>query len=375
MSEPIRILQVVTIMNRNGLENRLMDIYRNIDRTKVQFDFMANRDYDGQFDDEIRSLGGKVYHMYQITPKNFVKYLKQLNHFFSEHKEYQIVHAHLNTLSTWPLWAAKRAGVPVRIAHSRNASMDVNIKMLYKAFSRLFINRVTTDRFGCSRSAGAWLFGKDRLDDGTFHVIPNSIQLDKFHFTQEKRDAMRRELGIKDGEIAIVDVARFAKQKNHPYLLKVFAEIHKQRPNAKLYLVGAGDLEDEIRRDIAEKGLTDCIVFVGSRSDIYDVLQAMDVFLFPSFYEGFGTVIVEAQCSHLPLIASDTIPHETKLTDSVEFMSIKADPKEWADRAIYLAENTERFDNCHEIKAKGYDIHDTYSWMQDFYFERLKSEK
>lgn len=372
MSEPIRVLQFVTIMNRNGLENRLMDIYRNIDRDKVQFDFVANRDYDGQFDDEIRSLGGKVYHMYQITPKNFVKYLKQLDQFFREHPEYQIVHAHLNTLSTWPLQAAKRAGVPVRIAHSRNASMDFNIKMLYKSFSRLFINQVVTDRFACSRSAGAWLFGEKHLNDGTFHVIPNSIQLDKFHFTVEKRKKMRESLGIAEGELAVVDVARFAKQKNHHFLIRVFKEIHKQRENSKLYLVGAGDLEDEIRQDIANRGLQDSIVFLGSRSDIYDVLQAMDVFLFPSFYEGFGTVIVEAQCSHLPLIASDTIPHETKISDCVEFMSIKAEPKEWADRAIYLAENTQRFDNCPLIKEQGYDIRDTYSWMQNFYFERLK---
>lgn len=372
MSEPIRVLQFVTIMNRNGLENRLMDIYRNIDRDKVQFDFVANRDYDGQFDDEIRSLGGKIYHMYQITPKNFFKYLRQLDQFFKEHPEYKIVHAHLNTLSTWPLQAAKRAGVPVRIAHSRNASMDVNIKMLYKCFSRLFINQVVTDRFACSRSAGAWLFGQKHLNDGTFHVIPNSIQLDKFHFTEEKRKKMRESLGIAEGELAVVDVARFAKQKNHHFLLKVFDEIHKQRENSKLYLVGAGDLEDAIRQDIANRGLQDSVVFVGSRSDIYDVLQAMDVFLFPSFYEGFGTVILEAQCSHLPLIASDTIPRETKISDSVEFMSIKAEPKEWADRAIYLAENTQRFDNCPLIKEQGYDIRDTYSWMQNFYFERLK---
>ena len=190
-----------------------MDIYRNIDRDIIQFDFVSNRNYDGQFDDEIRSLGGKVYHMYQITPKNFFKYLKQLDDFFTEHPEYKIVHAHLNTLSTWPLRAAKKAGVPVRIAHSRNASMDFNIKALYKSFSRLFINGVVTDRFACSRSAGAWLFGEKHIDDETFNVIPNSIQLDKFHFKDEIRDRMRKELGMQENEMAVVDVARFAKQK------------------------------------------------------------------------------------------------------------------------------------------------------------------
>ncbi|MBQ8133608.1 MAG: glycosyltransferase family 1 protein [Clostridia bacterium] len=373
MNKPIRVLQFVTLMNRNGLENRLMDIYRNIDRTKIQFDFVSNRDYDGQFDDEIRSLGGKVYHMYQITPKNFFKYLKQLDKFFEDHPEYKIVHAHLNTLSTWPLRAAKKAGVPVRIAHSRNASMDFNIKALYKSYSRLFINDVVTDKFACSRSAGAWLFGEKKLDDGNFHVIPNSIQLDKFHFKDEIRDRMRKELGIQENEMAVVDVARFAKQKNHTYLLKVFCELHKMKPESKLYLVGIGDLEQDIKNEAEKSGIADSVVFVGSRSDIYNVLQAMDVFLFPSFYEGFGTVIIEAQCSYLPLIASDTIPHETKLCDCVEFMTIKADPKEWAMRAIELYEKTQRFDNCALVKEKGYDIRDTYTWMQNFYLDKLNS--
>ena len=150
MQKPIRVLQCVTIMNRNGLENRLMDIYRNIDRTQIQFDFMTNRAESGQFDEEIQKLGGKVYHMSKITPRNFLRYLSELDSFFKEHKEYQIVHSHLNTLSTWPLQAAKNAGVPVRIAHSRNASMDVNIKMLYKAFSRIFINGQATERFALS---------------------------------------------------------------------------------------------------------------------------------------------------------------------------------------------------------------------------------
>ena len=145
------------------------------------------------------------------------------------------------------------------------------------------------------------------------------------------------------------------------------------RPESKLYLVGIGDLEQEIKNEAEKIGIADSVVFVGSRSDIYDVLQAMDVFLFPSFYEGFGTVIVEAQCSYLPLIASDTIPHETKLCDSVEFMSIKADPKKWAMRAIELYEKTKRIDNCDLIKEKGYDIRDTYTWMQNFYLDKLKS--
>ena len=375
MGEPIRILQCVTIMNRNGLENRLMDIYRNIDRTRIQFDFMTNRTEPGEFDEEIKQLGGRVYHMSRIAPRSFFRYLGELRTFFQEHPEYQIVHSHLNTLSTWPLLMAKKAGVPVRIAHSRNASMDRNIKMLYKAFSRLFINGQATDRFACSRSAGIWLFGKRQVEKDTFRVIPNAIQLDRFLYSEETRQNMRAELGIGENELAIVCVARFSPQKNHAYLLRVFREIQNRNPESKLYLVGQGELEQDIRNQIAQLGIQNHVVFLGSRSDVGAVLTAMDAFLFPSFYEGFGTVMIEAQCSALPMLASDSIPSETKLCDSVEFASIREEPTVWADKLLALIEKTERKDNGALIRAHGYDIRESYAWMQQFYLSKVEQIK
>lgn len=373
MDKPIRILQCVTIMNRNGLENRLMDIYRNIDKSVIQFDFMTNRTEAGEFDEEIKQLGGRVYHMSRIAPKSFFRYIGELRIFFQEHPEYKIVHSHLNTLSTWPLLMAKKAGVPVRIAHSRNASMDRNIKMVYKAFSRLFINGQATDRFACSRSAGVWLFGKQHVEKKTFHVIPNAIQLDQFLYSDEKRQEMRTELGIGEKELAIVCVARFSPQKNHTYLLRVFREIRNRKPESKLYLVGQGELEQDIRKQIAELGLQDHVRFLGSRSDVGAVLTAMDAFLFPSFYEGFGTVIIEAQCSALPMLASDSIPSETMLCDSVEFASIKEDPAVWAEKLLALIEKTERKDNSALIRENGYDIRQSYAWMQQFYLDKIET--
>lgn len=373
MGEPIRILQCVTIMNRNGLENRLMDIYRNIDRSVIQFDFMTNRTEAGEFDEEIGQLGGRVYHMSRIAPRFFLRYIRELRTFFQEHSEYKIVHSHLNTLSTWPLLMAKRAGVPVRIAHSRNASMDRNIKMVYKAFSRLFINGQATDRFACSRSAGIWLFGKKQVEQDTFHVIPNAIQLDRFLYSEDKRQKMRRDLGIGEQELAIVCVARFSRQKNHGYLLRVFSEIQKRNPDSRLYLVGQGELEQEIRSQISALNLENSVVFLGSRSDVGDVLTAMDGFLFPSFYEGFGTVLVEAQCSALPVLASDTIPSETKLCDCVEFASIKEEPQVWADKILRMVNRSVRTDNSGLIREKGYDIRQSYTWMQQFYLSKMEN--
>lgn len=156
----IRVLHVVTIMNRNGLENRIMDIFRHIDRNIVQFDFLTFREEKGAFDEEITALGGKVYHIPQIKISSLVNFFKDLKSFFSEHPEYKIVHAHVNTLSTWVLFAAKKAGVPVRIAHSRTWGAEKSKTYLFKMFSRLFINIPTTHKFGCSRQAGEWLFGK-----------------------------------------------------------------------------------------------------------------------------------------------------------------------------------------------------------------------
>lgn len=372
MDEPIRILQCVTIMNRNGLENRLMDIYRNIDRSVIQFDFMTNRTEDGEFDEEIKRLGGRVYHMSRIAPKSFFRYIGELRTFFREHPEYKIVHSHLNTLSTWPLLMAKKAGVPVRIAHSRNASMDRNFKMVYKAFSRLFINGQATDRFACSKAAGIWLFGKQQVEKESFHVIPNAIQLERFLYSEEKRHEMRTALGIGEKELAIVCVARFSPQKNHTYLLQVFQEIQNRKPESKLYLVGQGELEQDIRRQVARLGLQEHVIFLGSRSDVGAVLTAMDGFLFPSFYEGFGTVIIEAQCSALPMLASDSIPSETKLCDSVEFASIKEKPAVWADKLLALIEKTDRIDNSALIREKEYDISQSYRWMQQFYLDKMR---
>ena len=186
---------------------------------------------------------------------------------------------------------------------------------------------------------------------------------------------MRTDLGIGEKELAIVCVARFSPQKNHTYLLRVFREIRNRKPESKLYLVDQGELEQDIRKQIAELGLQDHVRFLGSRSDVGAVLTAMDAFLFPSFYEGFGTVIIEAQCSALPMLASDSIPSETMLCDSVEFASIKEDPAVWAEKLLALIEKTERKDNSALIRENGYDIRQSYTWMQQFYLDKIEKLK
>lgn len=367
MSEPIRVLHIVTQMNRNGLESRTMDLYRSIDRDKVQFDFFTHRENPGEFDDEIQQLGGCVYYNSKLSPFRFVKYTKELNVFFKKHK-YDIVHSHLNTASSWVLMAAKRAGVDVRIAHSRNSGMEKNWKSVFKFLSKLFINIPTTHKFACSYQAGEWLFGKNNIKkDENFKVIPNAIDTTKFTYLDEKRLEIRAKLDLKN-ELAIVHVGRLTYQKNHVFLLKVFKEIIDLKPDAKLFLIGEGELREEINENIKELGLVGLVHLLGSQEDVGKYLQGMDLFVFPSHFEGFGTVVIEAQCVGLPVVASDVLPLEVKVTPLLKFMSLNDEPKKWASEAILLSNNKRTGFESSVIEA-GYDINKSYADMQEFYID------
>lgn len=367
MSEPIRVLQVVTLMERAGLESRLMDIYRNIDRSKIQFDFLTHRMEDGDYDDEIRSLGGVVYHIPGIKPWSLPQYIHNLDKFFKEHSGYSIIHVHLNTYSGWVQYAAKKAGIPVRITHSRNNGIDKNWKMIFKAMSKLIVNGPTTHKFACSRQAGEFLFGKKGIQPpNEFMVIPNGFNLSKFSFINEKRLEMRRKLQLTD-ELAVVHVGRLAQQKNHKYLIEIFESLHRKRPKSKLFLIGDGELRKEIEMQVNSLVLTNYVSFLGSLPNVGDYLQAMDIMVFPSFYEGFGTVVLESQCCGLPTLATDGLTRETKITECLDFMDINDNPEKWADRAINMVESIERKDRTEEIRKAGYDIQDTYKLLSDFY--------
>lgn len=367
----IRVLHVVTIMNRNGLENRIMDIYRNIDKTKIQFDFLTHRTEKGQFDDEIKILGGKIYYMPALNPLKFIQYMRRMYQFFCKHKEYKIVHSHVNTISTWVLLAAKKAGVTIRIAHSRTWGMEKNWKSLFKWFSKMFINIPTTHKFACSKQAGKWLFGKKGIEPPKyFKVIPNSIEIEKFTFDKGIRQSIRKKLMLQDSQLAFVNVARFVPQKNHLFLLHIFKEILKLKPNAKLFLIGNGELENKIKRKCEKLNIEKEVILLGVKENVGEYLNAMDFFIFPSCFEGFGTVVIEAQCNGLKVLASDNIPKETKVTDIVDFMSIKKKPDEWAKNIINMLQEdnlTDRKEYSRLIKEAGYDIKDTYSFLEEFY--------
>ena len=363
----LRILQVVTHMNRGGLETMLMNYYRHIDRTQVQFDFLTHRPYDGDYGEEIKALGGKIYHLSRLNPFSG-RYKNELRQFFKEHPEYQIIHVHQDCLSSVILKEAEKCGVPVRIAHSHNANQDHNLKYAIKMYFRRFIPKYATDLFACSGEAGKWMFG-----DAPFKVFNNAIDAQSYAFNVEKRNKSRKELGVCDTTLLVGHVGRFSPQKNHSFLIDIFYEIQK-RTEAKLLLVGDGELRADIEKKIADLKLQDKVIMTGVRSDVADLLQAMDVFVFPSHYEGLPVTMIEAQASGLPCLISDKVPIECKKTDLVRQISLNASANIWATAAIDAAK-IDRRSTYEEIKNAGFDIAENARKMQQYYLNTAIGEK
>ena len=361
----IRVLQVVTHMNRGGLETMLMNYYRSIDREKVQFDFLTHRPYEGDYGEEIKKLGGKIYHLPTLNPFSR-RYKKLLRYFFKTHPEYQIVHVHQDCLSGIILKIAKECGIKGRIAHSHNANQDKNLKYIIKRYYMRMIPLYATKMFACSKEAGKWMFrGSD------FQILNNAIYSRNYIYSPEIKEKLRNEFEISRSDLVIGHIGRFSPQKNHSFLIDIFVHVKQQEPSAKLLLVGNDNDENAevIKEKVKMCGLKDSVIFTGLRKDVPDVLQAMDVFVFPSNYEGFGIVVLEAQASGLPCLISDKVPIECKVTDTVHQLPLAAGAESWAKKAIKAAKETVRRDASEEIRAAGFDIEENAKWLQNYYIK------
>lgn len=355
---PVRVLHVVTYMGRGGLETMIMNYYRKIDRSKVQFDFLVHRDFEADYDNEIKLLGGNIYRVLPLNPFS-PQYYRSLNEFFSAHK-YDIVHSHLDCLSAYPLRIAKKYGAKIRIAHAHNRNQDKNLKYIVKLISKPLMPYYATHLLACSQEAGRWMFPKHK-----FIVMKNAIDANTFVYSLEKEHNIRTVLGVGE-RFVIGHIGRFSPQKNHGFLVSVFKAIVEREPDAILLLIGSGDGQCEIKKQVQLFGLETNVLFLGSRDDIPDLLQAMNVFVFPSLYEGLGIAAIEAQAAGVPCILSDQVPKECKLCDEVEFLSLTASKEYWAEQVckyrVHKKENkTER------ICEKGYDIVKNVEWLQEFY--------
>lgn len=372
MMEPIRILNLFTIMNRGGAETMVMNYYRNIDRTKVQFDFMVHRQERGAYDDEIESLGGRIFRMPAIRPWTASTYRKTIRRFYQEHPEYKVIHAHMSELGYYDFLEAERAGIPVRICHAHNRPYGIDLKSPIRWYYKTRMMPHITHMFMCGQESGDWLFGKKNSEK--FIQMNNAIDARAYAFDEIKRTKMRAQLGLSN-ELVIGHVGRFDVQKNHSFIIDIFYEVYKQKPISRLLLVGndSGRIADDIHRKVRDLGLENAVDFLGVRSDVSDLMQAMDVFLFPSLFEGLSVASVEAQAAGLPTMISDGVPIECKKTDLVEMLPMSADAFIWAGRLLEVADKP-RKNTYQQIKAAGFDIAENAKKIQRFYFEAVNGE-
>lgn len=366
--EPIRVLHVVTYMGRGGLETMLMNYYRHIDRSKVQFDFLVHRDFEADYDKEIEEFGGRIYRLPKLNPIG-KEYLTALGKFFDEHREYKIVHSHLDCMAGIPLKYAKQCGVPIRIGHAHSSSQTKDKKYLLKLFYKRNITKNATQLFACAEAAGKWMFRTNN-----FRVLNNAIDSEKYVYNPKIAKQIRKELSIPESSFVIGHVGRFAVPKNHEFLIRLFAEICKKEKDARLLLVGDGELREQVEKQIEELSIEDKVILAGVCDNVNELLQAMDVFVFPSIYEGLPVSMIEAQAAGLPCFISDKVPVECVKTDLVQQIRLDVNMDEWIQR-ILAVKNQERKNYSQEIKEEEFDIVSNAKWLEDYYIDLITDVK
>lgn len=367
MTKPVHVLHVLGGVGLGGAESRIMDLYRQMDREEIQFDFLVHRN-DGKpqfYDEEIQSMGGHIYALPKFKVYNYFSYRKAVKDFFAAHREFRVVQGHMTSTAGIYLPIAKKAGVPVTVAHARNAGVVKGPKGLATRFFRRGLAEKADRCFACSVLAGRDVFGEEAMQAGKVKVIYNAIDVGRFTYNEKVRQETRTELGI-GGELVLGHVGRFEYQKNHPYLLDVFAAVCKERPDARLLLLGDGEDRPAMEEKCRQLGIAGQVRFLGNRRDAQRFYQAMDVFLLPSFFEGLPGVLVEAQAAGLRCLVSDTVTREAQATDLVTYLSIEEPPARWAAEVLKQADATRR-DTAQELRAAGFDVRTQAERYRRFY--------
>lgn len=368
---PIRVAHIIGKLNAAGVESVVNSYYKNIDRTKYQFDYFIDSDSSFAPPQELIDLGARYF---VIPPyQNLFSHVKTLIHLFRQNK-YLIVHSGMNTLAPISMFSAWVAGVPVRINHNHSTAGKGEFKRnCLKYLLRPFAKCFATKYCACGNYAAKWLFGKKTFVSGKITVFKNAIDLSKFRFNENIRDKVRHELNLED-KLVVGHIGRFCKQKNHEFLIKVFEKIHEIKQNSVLVLVGVGELEEEIKNLVHQKKLDNCVKFLGKRNDCNELYQAMDVFVLPSNYEGLGIVGIEAQSVGIPCLFSENVPEETKISPNVKYISLEESTDKWAKEAIELSKLGIARDNSYAADH-GYDIKKEASKLVEFYENCLKDVK
>ena len=365
---PVRVLQVLGGTSLGGAESRVMDSYRHLDRSRIQFDFCVHSQEEGFFDKEIESLGGHIYRVPRFQVVNWLAYRKAWKDFFREHPGYVAVHGHMTSTASIYLPIAKAAGVPLTIAHARSAGVDPGLKGAMTRFLRRNLGKKADVCLTCSRLAGEAVFGKKMVEAGRVTTVPNAIDAREFAFSEKKRKQKRTELGIGEQEFVIGHVGRFGHMKNHAFLLDVFAEICRKVPDSRLLLVGEGGLMDSVREKATSLGLSDRVIFTGNQAQVADFYMAMDFFVFPSIFEGLPGSVIEAQAAGLRCLVSDSVTDEVLITPLAQAHSLSDKASVWAqnvlERRSYEREQMEQ-----AIKEAGFDVSDQVKFLEKLYLQ------
>ncbi len=361
----IRVLHVIAGMNMGGAETFLMNVFRNINRSKFEFYFLCYGTKKFDYENEIKELGGHIIRMKLHGFVNFWKNISAIKKIIKENK-IDVVHAHTYFNSMFAIYAAHECNVKRIITHSHSTFSESNpsiIKKVYFCIAKYIINKYSNIYLACGKDAGESLFYKKNK----FSIIYNGIDLDKFIFNRNMREEKRKELKIKDDEFVIGHIGRFDKVKNHNFILQIFDEFLKLKPNTKLILVGDGILKNEIKNKANELGIKNNVFFLGKRKDVNCLYSAMDVLLFPSLFEGLPITLIEAQTNGLPIVASDSIDSNVNITNEIDFFSLNNDASEWAtelSKKIGI-----RYDYIENIKRSEYNMKDNIFKLEKIYKE------
>ena len=356
-------------MNRGGAETMVMNYYRNIDRTQVQFDFMVHREERGAYDDEIEAMGGKIYRMMPLHPFTFGKYQKQLARGFDEHNEYKIIHGHCSESGYYVYKEDSKRGIPVIIAHAHSTKALFDLKWFFRTYFKHAMRKYVTQIFTCGEESAIWLAGKEL---GKKAILQrNAIDTQRYIYSPSTARKIRESLQISNDTLVIGHVGSFWKIKNQTFLIDIFQELHKQNPQSKLILVGEGELKNDMIQKVQSLHLENAISFLGSRSDVPNLLKAFDVFVFPSLGEGLSVAMLEAQCAGLPCVVSNTIPKEVEMTDLITYLPLNNQPETWREQILKVSQKKNNRNQYPAILTeKGYDIRKNAEWLQNYYFEQ-----
>lgn len=354
-------------LDRGGAESMCMNLYRKIDKTKIQFDFVKHTNEKGAFEDEINELGGKIYTAPAFRIVNYIQYCNWWKKHLYAHPEHTIIHGHMFTISSVYFGIAHKLNrVTVGHSHSSNPNgRSLNIKNIIKNIIRKRVPNTSDYCLACSDNAGEFLFGNKE-----YFVLKNAINSDWFIFNPDKRNNMRKKFNYSDSDIVICIVASFTEPKNPLGVVDIFNIIHADNPNTKLLWVGDGPLRNSFEEKVNECGLCDAVKLLGVRGDTFDVLQAADIFMLGSFFEGLPVSAIEAQASGLPCLLSDGISKETAITNLCHFLPIDK-PELWS-KAISSIDFNNRRNTKNDIVVAGYDVETTAKWLEEFYTNIIK---